>query len=195
MATAVMLRSMGRLDNQPLAFNGALLLARARCARWCCVAAAWAGLLLASSATFAKAPQICTQIDDSMARLDCYDRSMRATRRTDQHRLDGDVPAPEAASPVEPEPQIDPFWVDTPEPLPGPPAKQAPMSATVAMIRQGPSRKLLLRLDNGQIWRQVKPRFMQLQEGDEVVIQAARLGGYILTRAHGGSTRVQMLRP
>ncbi|MEM7079165.1 MAG: hypothetical protein AAF513_11105 [Pseudomonadota bacterium] len=153
---------------------------------------------LLSTTAQADAPVVCAQIDDSMARLDCYDQAAPRNRPREKNlspesnTTNGIAPARvKEAPPAEP----DPFWVQAPTPAPGPPLKQEPLQATVELIRHGQSRKLMIRLDNGQIWRQVKPRFMQLKEGDEVVIQAARLGGYILTRARGGSTRVQLLRP
>jgi hypothetical protein len=50
-------------------------------------------------------------------------------------------------------------------------------------------------LDNGQIWRQNRPDSMfRIQSGDEILIQPASLGSFILSGPGKKSTRVTRVK-
>jgi len=48
--------------------------------------------------------------------------------------------------------------------------------------------KLILRLENGQVWQQLDSRRMTLREGDEVRISRAMSGSFLLQKASGGTS-------
>lgn len=47
--------------------------------------------------------------------------------------------------------------------------------------------KIAMRLDNGQVWRQVVSSRLRLSEGDDIIIRRASLGSYLLQKT--GSSR------
>ncbi len=49
-------------------------------------------------------------------------------------------------------------------------------------------------LENDQIWLQEAPRSLPFDEGDEVRVKSAKLGGYMLSNERGVSTRVRRIK-
>jgi hypothetical protein len=61
------------------------------------------------------------------------------------------------------------------------------ISARVTAMQRDASGKLVLGLDNGQVWLQVDTTRLRIGTGDQVRIRRASLGSYLLTRAGGGA--------
>ncbi len=60
------------------------------------------------------------------------------------------------------------------------------LQATVAELRQTPSRKWIVTLSNDQVWAQTDTARLNLKAGDEVEIRAGSLGSHYLRRLKGG---------
>jgi hypothetical protein len=83
----------------------------------------------------------------------------------------------------------------------GKPSTQAPereelpsISAQVRALQKAPSGSLLIELDNGQTWRQVDSRNLQIKVGDSVTISRGALNSFRIATPHnrfGRVTRVQ----
>lgn len=65
--------------------------------------------------------------------------------------------------------------------------------AEVANVSRSASRKLVVTLENGQVWQQVDSQALHLKEGDAVVIRKASLGSYRLEK-ESGSRRIRVRR-
>lgn len=64
----------------------------------------------------------------------------------------------------------------------------AEISAGIAGVRRTPHGKLLVTLDNGQVWRQLDSAKLPLGEGESVRIERAGLGSYLLQKQAGSRT-------
>jgi hypothetical protein len=139
----------------------------------------------------------CTRVDDSTARLACYDRAAGRPSMTT-------APPAATAGPVRTAP------VAPPAPA-APPAAVDPVAkfgaadtvvakrqasvekdevkqveAKVAAVRKRATGQHILTLDNGQVWEQTETRSEpQYAVGDVVVIRRGLLGSFILTLAKG----------
>jgi hypothetical protein len=56
------------------------------------------------------------------------------------------------------------------------------LSATVTKLQQYSYNKVLITLDNGQLWRQIDTSNLRLRAGDAVVIERAALGSFMLKK-------------
>ena len=66
------------------------------------------------------------------------------------------------------------------------------IEATVADVRMSATSKLTVALDNGQVWRQLDSKPLQLERGDGVIIRKASLGSFLLEKKSGSrSIRVK----
>ena len=64
--------------------------------------------------------------------------------------------------------------------------------ATVADVGESPGKKLLVALDNGQVWRQLDNKTLRLRNGEAVIVRKASLGSYLLEKESGSrSIRVK----
>jgi hypothetical protein len=61
------------------------------------------------------------------------------------------------------------------------------MSARVTEVGHSASGKLVLALDNGQVWSQVDSTRLRVEGGDEVRIRRALMDSFLLARADGGA--------
>jgi hypothetical protein len=61
------------------------------------------------------------------------------------------------------------------------------MDARVASVRLDANGKLVLALENGQVWSQIDSANLRIKAGEEVRIRRALLNSYLLTRAGGGA--------
>jgi hypothetical protein len=59
------------------------------------------------------------------------------------------------------------------------------IEATLAEVKRTPYGKLVLVLDNGQIWAQIDTNRLRVKPGDAVRIKAARLGSFLLEKQTG----------
>jgi hypothetical protein len=75
------------------------------------------------------------------------------------------------------------------------PVKEKRMLAVVSTVSNRSRGELVVRLDNGQVWTQIEPRDYPLKPGDQVEIDVASLGAYVLwcpsTRRATKVTRIQ----
>ena len=67
------------------------------------------------------------------------------------------------------------------------------ISSTIAAVRSEYPKKMVFRLENGQIWLQTSPRELVIKTGDKVTIKSGTIGGYILSTDKGVNTRVQRI--
>lgn len=68
------------------------------------------------------------------------------------------------------------------------------IEAIVSDVRESAAEKLIVTLDNGQIWRQLDSKTLQLKSGEAVIIRKASLGSFLLEKATGSrSIRVKRI--
>ena len=96
--------------------------------------------------------RICRQIEDPSGRLACYDRIGRA---------DPSVPAASQAAR-------------------NAPPKPEPLHQKVLDARRAPDGKLIVSLDNGQVWHQLDTDRADIRPGDDITIRPGALGSYLL---------------
>lgn len=66
------------------------------------------------------------------------------------------------------------------------------VTAVVTEIRESATRKLIITLDNGQIWRQLDSQTMRLKNGESVIVRKASLNSFLMAKKSGGrSIRVR----
>lgn len=66
------------------------------------------------------------------------------------------------------------------------------IEAEVTAVRKSSNRKLTITLANGQVWQQLDSGPMVLKTGEIIVVRAARLGSFKLSKqSGGGSIRVK----
>ncbi len=139
--------------------------------------------------------QDCRMLAGRDARLACYDglADSLAIRRTVPETAPEVVAAPTVASPP-PAPAVPEKTVEQPageSEFGRPPEKTAAPDAIVVGIRaidRTAFGKLILTLDNGQVWQQLDSRRTTLRAGDEVRIASAMSGSFLLQKASGGSS-------
>lgn len=120
----------------------------------------------------------CVDIANDQHRLACYDQLFRGQSQPQPDVVDATFMAAQKSIAKREAP---------------PPSAERDVNGRITQINKTLHNELLVELDNGQIWRQLSPRFMSIKEGDEVIVKKARLGGYILSTASGGSTRVKQV--
>lgn len=68
------------------------------------------------------------------------------------------------------------------------------IQAKIINVEKTAHKKLIIVLDNGQVWRQIDNQPMPLKSGELVIIRAAKLRSYFLQKQSGsGSIRVKRL--
>jgi hypothetical protein len=66
------------------------------------------------------------------------------------------------------------------------------IEAQVTDIRRSATRKLVITLDNGQVWRQLDNQTLRLKSGESVVVREASLNSFLMEKKSGGrSIRVK----
>ena len=66
------------------------------------------------------------------------------------------------------------------------------INATVSNVRESASEKLIVTLDNGQVWRQLDNKTLHLKSGDVVIVRKASLSSFLLEKESGSrSIRVK----
>lgn len=167
-------------------------IARLRISRTTQISLAGAGLFWLATAGATDSPlQACRSIAEDAARLACYDNL------ADRPASASAAPAPKAAP------------APSPEELFGRDAVQSEdivrraagigrleeVTARVVGVELNPFGKLILTLDNGQVWSQLDSPTPRIRTGDEVRIRRAALSSYLLTLAEGGhASRVRRSR-
>ncbi len=159
----------------------------------------------------------CRKITSAVARLDCYDQTIDAHKKSASSRASGaglegrSEPAPATAEPAavttatttiaQPAGDISPealFGKNNEE------LQQSVQEATgtheidriesfVAKIRASASGKAIITLDNGQVWAQTDNSRLRLSGYDKVTIRRASLGSYLLYKS-GSKTSMRVKR-
>lgn len=152
-------------------------------------------LSFSTSATLAQAsvpPEFlaCSRIQKNGERLACYDRAITyLTQPTEQQTA---APSPEAS-----------FGLQASVPQPPAAAIKDPQSdeevssitARVTAVTSDREGKKVVTLDNGQTWREVnKSGFLALETGDEVTINRASLGSFMMSVPNGRPVRVRRVK-
>lgn len=68
------------------------------------------------------------------------------------------------------------------------------VEATVTDVRESAGKKLIVVLDNGQVWRQQDNKTLRLENGEAVIVRKASLGSFLLEKESGSrSIRVKLV--
>lgn len=161
-----------------------------------CVAA----LLAVPAAMAAEEPgaslRACRSEVDDAKRLACYDREV--DRLGTQAASPGLAPAAPAASALTPEERFGRTGAMTREEVDRKDQESRDLSelhATVTEIWTRADGLMVLTLDNGQIWKQVRPdSLFRIKAGEQVKIQPAALGSFLLSGPTKRSTRVSRVK-
>lgn len=150
-----------------------------------CAAAILAMPALAAAEDAGAALQACRAEQDDAKRLACYDREVdrqgapAAPALTPQERFGrtGAMSREESDRKHQESRELD------------------ELVATVTEIWTRADGLMVLTLDNGQIWKQVRPdSLFRLRTGEQVKIQPAALGSFLLSGPNKRSTRVSRIR-
>ena len=143
--------------------------------------------------------RVCRDLPDDEARLICYDAAVDRSRQNAYSRPAPASESASAATPAEPAgasgaaaaaaglSQEDLFGKTgdeverTVEEATGDERIDS-LSATVAKLREYTYNKVLITLDNGQVWKQVDTSSLRLRVGDSVDIERASFGSFMLKK-------------
>jgi hypothetical protein len=157
-----------------------------------------ASLVLTAGTPLARADDAlaaCRAIKDDVARLECYDSLARRTEAavTAPAATATAATAVAAPAPAQPAPNREDLFgrnTDTVRQAAGDELKE--LTAVVVAVQSTPGGKLVLQLDNGQVWSQVDSSPLVLRDGAHVKIRRASLGSFLLTEVgHNRSIRVR----
>lgn len=150
--------------------------------------------ILIGSATLAQTtlpPEFvtCSRIQKNGERLACYDRAVAYLSQPTEQQS----PAPSAEAS---------FGLQAGAPQPPAAAGEGTKGEEISSIRARVSElssdregKKLVRLDNGQTWRELnKSNFVSLKVGDEVTIDRAALGSFMMSVPNGRPIRVRRVK-
>jgi len=182
----------------------------------------WIFLLtcFAASATFAETPpQSCTKIADDSHRLACYDSAFGYTPAAPaaaSSRTEAATASPPAGVATTTAPQAAPTAAVASAAAAASPAvertedfgltQQAQrdragvltvesISATVTSVDRNTADRLVVSLDNGQVWQQSESSSqIRIKPGDTVTIKRAALGSFMLVTVRNGSTRAKRIK-
>ncbi len=173
-------------------------------AAWVLAAVAAAPALAAED--LADAIRACRSEADDARRLACYDRAASAAGAAAEALAAAAATAPAAAAAAPPAPAAaapseDDFGrerrMEYEEEQKRVEASRAvgELESSIAGIEKRIDGLMTFTLDNGQVWRQVRPdsRF-SIKEGDAIRIQPGSLGSYILSGPTKKSTRVTRVK-
>lgn len=154
--------------------------------------------------------RVCRSLPSDEARLACYDAAAdRAQPERARTAPDSDASAPvRPATPEAPAAAAAGTATVSQEELFGKNAEEVQrtveeatgaermdsLSARITDLRQIELDKVVISLDNGQVWQQTTSSSLRLREGDEVEIERGALGSYLLQKVGSKrSMRVQRL--
>lgn len=148
---------------------------------------------ISQAETLAQAVEKCRIVSNSLKRLVCYDQlAQRANNLEDSdlaefyaqrpvvHAPPGGPVQPQRVDPRTSEPQSD-FGLEA--------QKQrqkneevSEITAVVGKVEKAPKGKLIITLDDGQVWRQTDGASYRLKSGDTVIISRGTLGAFYLKK-------------
>lgn len=157
--------------------------------------------LPAAAETLSEAMTKCSEVENSLQRLVCYDQLQRGIQSYGDDTLlmpkvaslplglNAAVPATKPAQPNLPnrptaEERFGKKAADT---------DIEALTATIVSKEKNPRGRVILTLSNGQIWGQIDDGFLSLHVGDTVVIERAALGSFML-RKKSGSKPIRVKR-
>ncbi len=135
----------------------------------------------------------CRNLTDDQARLACYDAAVDRSRKGADGGPESSTENAAAAVPAEPVVTAESL---SQEDLFGKSSKEIErsleeatgseridsLSATVTRLRKFGYDKVLITLDNGQVWKQIDTSSLRLRVGDTVDIERAALGSFMLRK-------------
>lgn len=152
--------------------------------------------------TLSEAMQACSRVDNSLKRLVCFDRlaqrangmqDMELPEFVERQRAIKSYSAPNADYPVTPQPRVSDaesefgMQKDQRDAL-------SEIVATVRKIEKFGKDRLLITLDNGQVWRQSTGDTLQnLRVGEAVIISKGMMGAFYL-KEQGSKKRILVKR-
>lgn len=156
-----------------------------------------AALLAIPAAMAAEDPgatlRACRSEADDAKRLACYDREV--DRPGTLAASPGAAPAAPALTPEERFGRTGAMNREQTERRKDEPRQLGTLNATVTEIWTRADGLMVLTLDNGQIWRQIRPdSLFRLKAGEKVKIQPAALGSFLLSGPTKRSTRVSRVK-
>jgi hypothetical protein len=138
----------------------------------------------------------CRAVADATARLACYD-AIPVAAASAPEPLQAAPPVvaatatAAAAAPAAPSPE-EMFGRTSTEVRQATRTELEELTASVTAVQVNYGGKLLVQLDNGQVWSQVDTASLSLRPGSQVRIRRASLGSYMLTEVgHSRSIRVR----
>lgn len=148
--------------------------------------------------------QVCRDLTDDHERLACYDAVVDRSSNGRDRGHESSAEETAAAAPAEPAvadvnlSQEDLFGKNSKE------VERAvaeatdaeridSLSATVTKLQKYGYDKVLITLDNGQVWKQIDASSLRLRVGDTVDIERAALGSFML-RKQGNNRRMRVSR-
>jgi len=140
-------------------------------------------LFLAQSAVAAEeALTLCRQIKDPTERVACYDEIVDSRYPVEPNAV------PDAQSLFGTSDAAAKRIVETTLAI----EQISQIVAEVTDVRDSANRKLIVTLDNGQVWRQLDNQTMRFKVGETVVVRKASLGSYLMEKQSGSrSIRVK----
>jgi hypothetical protein len=162
------------------------------CGMWLCALASQPTLAgeQTTDATDVLPPELmtCYAIQRNSERLACYDRAVEYLRQPEEK-----LPAPSAETSFGLQGRAkDSRTAGSPS---DPPAETTSITARVTNIESSRSGLMTISLDNGQVWRQISsssPAFLNV--GDEITINRAAFGSFLMRIPNGGPLRVRRVQ-
>jgi hypothetical protein len=146
-------------------------------------------LVMSALSLSARAEEDCAAIDDPEARLACYDQQFsRSSGAEDDESSEAVTAEPQksqtAASEVQESSKGGLFDQD----------ERVDFTSTITYVHARAQQKMVFQLENEQVWMQSVPRLLRIREGDQVTIENASVGGYMMRTDRGVTTRVERIR-
>jgi hypothetical protein len=164
-----------------------------------CAAVVITSLSTAAVAQQSDAFDACAAVQDSTARVACFDRALAA-----RHSAQGApskspaavTAAPPAVKATDSTVGLDARQVHKLQEARGEPKPPPPAPITARLVRIIPRQPLIsaFELDNGQIWEQVESMKLAAEPQELVTIRPGLLGAFFLKTAGGAVVRVHRLR-
>ncbi len=140
----------------------------------------------------------CRDINNAAERLACYDAQFPKTtdapkgEESSETIYETALPKTSASAPVQNEQSDPPFTTDKGGLFDKKP--DITVNSTISAVKNERQKKMVFRLENGQIWLQTAPRSLPIKVGDKVTIKTATMGGYMLRNENNTSTRVRRIK-
>jgi len=169
----------------------------------CVLAVVCAFSNVAFAESLAQAMEKCSQVDNSLKRLVCYDQLNQKANGYEDSQLPTQVyhrPQNQGNVVYEQAPQAAPQQYGNPVDNFGKPILQTierneveSLTAQVASVKKSRRGKLIITLDNGQVWQQTDSKSILMQAGKTVVLEKGLLGAYFLKEA-SSTSRIRVER-